>query len=156
MLWFDARSALGQMLNSFDKGTFTFNKRAFDGRAFNKRANRDGRAAWGEWFGRGTFGTLRTIRAFCASGWLRWLGCARFRRSGCRSCGTGFNWRRCGRGGVLLFRRGRVFAWARGKSFAATTTATTTTSASAGAYCGRVACGFCAARNGLFTVRHSG
>lgn len=110
MLRLDARNALGQTLDAFDK--------------------RAGRTARRERFGRGTFGARRTLGAFCGRGLWRGLGCTLINRSG-RWSVVGFNWRGGGRGRVLRFSTGRIFAGARGESFAAATTATASASARA-------------------------
>ncbi len=133
MLRFDAGDAFGSALD-----------------ALNQRANRDGRTARRERFGRGAFRTHRTFGTFDARWRLRRIGRDDFGRGG------GFRWRGCGRGGVLRFSSGCVFVGARRERLAASATTTATASASAGAFCRLVTCGFCAARNGLFAVRHSG
>ena len=141
MLRLDAGDALGQTLNAFDQRRTRL----------HRATRRDGGAGMG--FARGAFGPGRTFGAFCARGLLCWIGCDAFGR-GCCWRGGGLDGR--GSGGVLGVSSGCVFTGARREGFAPSTTATATASASAGAVCGLVACGFCAARNGLFTVRHSG
>ena len=154
MLWFDAGDALGQALNTFDE-----------------RARRNGRATRRKRFGCGALGTRGAlILALFLTG-LLWRGllvgrsgsgsglcCGRSGRVLCDFGGRGFGSCRGARfrGGILRVGILRVFTGAGRERLAASATSTATATAIAGACGGLVACGLCAARNGLFTVRHSG